>query len=256
MGHEDALKHPKHPKEQPDRGSVVNQTGSPGSQSGAPSVIVVGAINWRFADSNAETLAGFNVSKLLESPWARRLIAEVAADQGLDEPEILKIFDRLSNVIHIGISLRGEQVVLMVTGGVADLALPELDSGWKSERAGASTMLIGSTEAVDQSLLRIATQSGLGEFASIAEQRHAAAEFWAIGSDAPAVDVLLRWSVASGNSSADELESSLKEIVSSPLGQRLGILVKAARKLPGRDSKTDPRPVIYGLEGGPREVKQ
>jgi hypothetical protein len=257
MGHEDAIKHPKHPKDQPERGSVVNQIGSPGSQSGAPSVIVVGAINWRFADSKAETLAGFNVSKLLESPWARRLIAEVAADQGLDEPEILKIFDRLSNVNHIGLSLRGDQVVLMVTGGVADLAPPELDSGWKSVRAGASAMLIGSTEAVDQSLLRISSQSALGEFASIAEQRQSAAEFWAVGSDAPAVEALLKGSAALGEGSADDLESRLKEIVSSPIGQRLGILVQAARKLPGRDAQPDrTRPVIYGLDGGPREVKQ
>jgi len=257
MGHEDAIKHPKHPKEQPDRGSVVNQTGSPGSQSGAPSVIVVGAINWRFADSNAETLAGFNVSKLLESPWARRLIAEVAADQGLDEPEILKIFDRLSNVNHVGLSLRGDQVVLMVTGGVADLAFPELDPGWKSVRAGASAMLIGHAQAVDQSLFRISAQSALGDLASIAEQRQAAAEFWAVGSDAPAVDALLKWSAASGDSSVDDQESRLKEIVSSPIGQRLGMLVKAAGKLPGRDAKPDrTRPVIYGLDGGPREVKQ
>jgi hypothetical protein len=253
LGHEDAVKQPKHPKDQPDRRVVVNQTGSPGSQSMAPSVIVVGAINWRFADSNAETLAGFNVSKLLESRWARRLIAEVAADQGLDEPEILRIFDRLSNVNHIGISLRGDQVVLMVTGGVADLAFPELDPGWKSVRAGASAILIGRADAVDQSLLRISSQSVLGELASMAEQRQAAAEVWATGADAPAVNALLRL----GDSSVDDLESRLKEIASSPIGQRLGILVKAARKLPGRDAKTDrTRPVIYGLEGGPREVKQ
>jgi hypothetical protein len=47
------------------------------------------------------------------------------------------------------------------------------------------------------------------------------------------------------------------QIATSPLGQRLGALIKSARYLPVRDTSTTvhTKPVIYGLDDGPRETK-
>jgi len=57
---------------------------------------------------------------------------------------------------------------------------------------------------------------------------------------------------------ADEARQKAGLIAASPLGGRLAALVTAARYLPVRD-KTVPKPtgpVIYGLDGGPKEVNQ
>lgn len=52
---------------------------------------------------------------------------------------------------------------------------------------------------------------------------------------------------------ADEVQQTLGEIAASPLGQQLATLVKAARYLPTPPKQT--KPVIYGLDSGPKEVK-
>jgi len=56
---------------------------------------------------------------------------------------------------------------------------------------------------------------------------------------------------------ADETWQSFGQIAVSPLGQRLGVLIKSARYLPVRDTAATvhTKPVIYGLDDGPREVK-
>jgi len=55
---------------------------------------------------------------------------------------------------------------------------------------------------------------------------------------------------------ASEVRQKFGEIVASPLGERLGDLVKAARYLPVRDTSVQKqnKPVIYGLDEGPRVV--
>jgi hypothetical protein len=47
------------------------------------------------------------------------------------------------------------------------------------------------------------------------------------------------------------------QIAASPLGQRLGVLAETARYLPAPDSSVPKtKPVIYGLDDGPKEVHQ
>jgi hypothetical protein len=57
---------------------------------------------------------------------------------------------------------------------------------------------------------------------------------------------------------ADETRQSFDQIGVSPFGQRLGTLIKSARYLPVRDTATTvhTKPVIYGLDDGPKEVSQ
>jgi hypothetical protein len=64
--------------------------------------------------------------------------------------------------------------------------------------------------------------------------------------------VHVRMSVA-----GDEAQQKFGQIVASPLGQRLAALVAAGRYLPARETtvRTQAGPVIYGLDGGPKEVK-
>jgi hypothetical protein len=56
---------------------------------------------------------------------------------------------------------------------------------------------------------------------------------------------------------ADEARRILTKIATNPLGQGLGAFVQAVRYLPVRDTATTvhTKPVIYGLDGGPKEVK-
>jgi hypothetical protein len=56
----------------------------------------------------------------------------------------------------------------------------------------------------------------------------------------------------------DELQQKFGQIADHPLGQRLAALVEAARYLPARENAVprQTKPVIYGLDGGPRIVNQ
>jgi hypothetical protein len=272
----------------------------------APSVIVVGSIDWRFADPLADSLTALNFSKVSASPLARSVMAELGATQGLTEPDLGKVFEALSSVGQVAMSVRGDETVLMITGRATDSTLPVLDPGWKAMPVLGNAMLIGRAEAVDQALQRIATDAPLTEWARQAKQRQASSDFWAVGSaklagqeaakagvktfsvtasmrdgltsDAafefegvPDPSALRTWPAALGEATidgnavamrvsmeADEVQRMFPQLAASLLGQRLGALIQAARYLPARDSNGAARtkPVIYGLDDGPKEVKQ
>ena len=56
----------------------------------------------------------------------------------------------------------------------------------------------------------------------------------------------------------DEAQQKFGQVAGSPLGQRLAALVEAARYLPARDITVPKhaKPMIYGLDGGPKEVNR
>lgn len=83
----------------------------------------------------------------------------------------------------------------------------------------------------------------------------------------PDANALKTWLTAPGDATIDgnvvhvkvsmdagEAQQEFGQIAASPLGQRLGALVQAARYLPVRGATVHTRPVIYGLDGGAREV--
>jgi hypothetical protein len=259
-------------------------------------VIVVGGIDWRFADPAADMLAGFNYSGLSASPLARMAIAQLGAKQGLAEADVQKIFDALSGVEKVALSVRDNRVVVMVTGRVTDPTLSLMEPGLKIVPVSGNAMLSGHADAVDQAIQRLAAKG------QPAGEKQANGDFWAAGSavllgpdavsagvkrfsltvsmrnrftsdmafefdGSPNADALRGWGHATieGNMvhvrmsmEADEAQQKLGEITDGPLGQRLAGLVKAARYLPGYGI-TAPKQggvVIYGLDGGPKEVNQ
>lgn len=269
-------------------------------QSYSPSVIVVGGIDWRFADPAADVLLGFNVAGLTSSALARNLIAQLGARQNLTEADMKKIFDGLSGVEQIGVSVRDNRMVAMITGGVAGLTAT--GAGMKTYPVSGSSMLFGAADAVDQAVQRIAAKGALSDLAQAAGERQASSEFWAIGSGvamgpqavdagvkrfslmvsvrnrltsdvafefnaAPSAKTLetLAGAEVYGNvvhakmsMEAAEVQQRAGEILASPAGERLAMLVEAARRLPARDTTASKqtKPVIYGLEGGPKVVGQ
>jgi hypothetical protein len=56
---------------------------------------------------------------------------------------------------------------------------------------------------------------------------------------------------------ADEARRNFTQVAKSPLGQGLGAFIQSARFIPVPDTDTTvhTKPVIYGLDGGPRELK-
>jgi len=74
---------------------------------------------------------------------------------------------------------------------------------------------------------------------------------WATALDGPVID----GNVIYGRMTMETVDDW--QFAATPLGQRLGgVLVQVARYLPARDlSAGQTRPVIYGLDSGPREVK-
>jgi hypothetical protein len=183
QGHDFAVKHTA-PAKNTGPGNIVTNpfpsTSTP--QKVSPSVIVVGGIDWRFADPFADAIVGFNLSDLAASPLARGLIAQLGASQGLTEADLQKIFDGLSGVDQVAFSVHNNRVVVMITGRVADSTLPAPEAGWKAVPVSGNAMLVGHADAVDWAMRRIAMKGPLAELTRDAEERQATSEFWAVGS--------------------------------------------------------------------------
>jgi hypothetical protein len=159
------------------------------------------AIDWRFADPQADALAGFHVSGLAASPLARTLIAQLGARQNLTEADTQRLFDGLASVDQIALSIRDNRVVAMITGRVKELTLPA-DGDLKAVMVSGTTMLFGHADAVDQAAQRLkepvtpepaqasqgSATGGLpaaapaSELAEFAAERQSTSEFWATAS--------------------------------------------------------------------------
>jgi hypothetical protein len=302
-GNDYAVKPP--PKNTAPRTAVTNPfpSASPGAN---PSLIVLGGIDWRFADPYADALIGFNFSAFAASPLALDLIAQLEANQGLTEPDMQRILAGPSGVDQIAISVHNNRIVAMLTGRVTDSALPPSEAGFKAITIPGNAMLIGHAADVDQAAYRIAAKGPLSELARLAVERQLNGEFWAVGSAgfagpqalhsgvkrfyltvsirdrlssdvafefdaAPGADALRMWQTTLGavalegnavharmTMEAGEMQQRFSPIAASPLGQRLAALIKAAQYLPAADT-TAPKhtkPMIYGLDGGPKELNQ
>jgi hypothetical protein len=156
------------------------------AKSANPSMITVAAIDWRFADPFADAMVGFNFSGLAGSPLARSLVTFLGTKQGLREADIQKIFDGLSDVDQVALSVRNSsgnsRVVAMITGHVADTTLPAPEAGMKAVPVSGGVMVIGHSDAVDQAMQRIAMKGPATELTRSYEARQANSEFWAVGS--------------------------------------------------------------------------
>ena len=71
-----------------------------------PATVDAGGIDWRFADPSADALAVLNCSKLKASPLAHSLIDQLGASQRITGADMLKIFEALSGVNQVAISVR------------------------------------------------------------------------------------------------------------------------------------------------------
>jgi hypothetical protein len=207
-------------------------------------------------------------------------------------------------VDQVALSVRGNRIVVMVTGSVTNSTLPAPEAGLKAVPVSGNAMLVGHTEAVDQAIRRMGIKGLPADLMRLAEERQASSEFWAIASPGiagpqavsagvkrfsltvsirnrltsdlafefyrtPNANALRTWQTQLGAATlegdtlhvrrsmeAGEVQQKFGEIAASPLGQPLAALIEAARYLPARDP-TVPRqtkPVIYGLDGGPKEV--
>ena len=284
--------------------TVVTHSSPSTPKTVTPSVIVIGKIDWHFADPFADALVGINCSGLTASPLARDLISEIGAKSGLTDVDVQKILDGLSGIDQATLSVHNNRVVVMITGSVAGSALPAPEAGLKAVPVAGGAMLLGHVDEVDQALARMAAKGPLNELMQRAEAWQTASEFWVTGSavlvgpdavragikrfsltvairDRLSSDLALEFfgvpsavtlkalqsklGVASLEGSTLHARSSLDaialrqkfaEITGGPLGAPLTALVEAARYLPARDPSVPKRthPVIYGLDGGPREV--
>jgi hypothetical protein len=150
----------------------------------AASMVVVGGIDWRFADPFADALVGINFSGLSASPLARGLIAQLGTAQGLTDADMQKIFDGLAGVDQVAVSVRNNRMVVMITGRATESALPEPEAGLKTVSVSGGALLVGHPEAVDQAAQRIAMKGPLTDLTRSAAERQSSSELWAVGSAA------------------------------------------------------------------------
>ena len=266
-------------------------------------MVVLGGIDWRFADPFADALVGFNFSGILASPLAKSLVMDLGAKHGLAEADMKRIFDGLSDLDQGALSIRNNRVVVLLTGRITETSLPPAEVGFKAVQINGNSMLVGHADAVDQALSRIAWKGQPSELMRLAESNQAASEFWILGSpaiggaqamrsglkrfsllvsvrDRLATDIgyefasiptpaTLRALDKAGTGSiegntlhvrtsmeAAEAQARIREFASTAQGEQMATLIEAAKSLPVRDATVPKRtrPVIYGLDDGPREV--
>jgi hypothetical protein len=162
--------------------TVITHPFSSTPRAGTPSMVVLGGIDWRFADPFADALVGMNFSRISDSSLARKLIAQIGASQNLTDADIKKILDGLSGVDQVAVSVRNNRMVVMITGRATESSLSAPEAGLKVVSLPGSAMLVGHADAVDQAAQRIAWKFPLGELARVAEERQAASEFWTVAS--------------------------------------------------------------------------
>lgn len=264
---------------------------------------VVDGIDWRFADPDADWLAGLNFSELRPSPLARKLIAQLGAKHGLSESDVHKILAGLAGIRRVAVSFHDESIVMMITVSTGAAPVPMLEESWKALPLSGNALLIGHSKAVDHAAARMSAPAPLSDLTILAVDRQGDSEFWMAGNGriagsvsasakqfvlavavqerltcdtlfeftaAPDEGALRAWPVVFGKPSvegtfvhsrttmdASEVQQRFGDIASGFLGERLGALLSAARHLPARDPNVTghARPVIQGLDAGPRELK-
>ncbi len=164
--------------------STRSSPSSPSSRTAVPALLVIGGIDWRFADPFPDALIGINFNALAASSLARNLVTQLGAQQGIAAADMQKVFDGLSDVDQVAISIRGGRMVVMITGRVTNADLPAPEPGLKAVPVTGNSMLVGHAEAVDAALRRIAAPSSPTDLTRMAEERQAGSEFWAIGTPA------------------------------------------------------------------------
>ena len=183
IGHESAVNH-KGEKKNTAVSNGLNGTADAVAEPEyfTPSVVAVGAVDWRFADPSPDALVGFSGASLAASPLARSLIQQLGSGQGLAAADVDKTLDALSGVQHVAISVHDQEIVIMVAGRGTDTILPSTGAGWKVVPVVGNSLLAGHAEAVDRALHRIETQSPPADLTRAAQQIQSESDFWAVGS--------------------------------------------------------------------------
>ena len=188
-----------------------------------------------------------------------------APDSILPAPEAgWKATSLSGNAILIGNSDAVDQAVQRVSTAspLAELALMALERQADSEFWAVGSAKLAGREAI---------MAGVKRFSLMASMRDRLTSDTAFEFDrAPDATAIRAWLSTLGDAKidgnvvharmsmeTDETRKSIGKIAASPLGQRLEALVQSARYLPVRDTATTKhtRPVIFGLDDGPREAK-
>ena len=150
---------------------------------------------------------------------------------------------------------------MAIEGQISDLSAMALERPADREFWAAGTAKFAGKDAIAAGVKRFSVMASFNdrllgqtnfEFDAVPDARDI--RNWLKNLDEDAIDgsvVHVKISMA-----ADEARRNSLQIATSLLGQRMGVLVKSARDLPVRDTSTTThsRPVIYGLDDGPKEV--
>ena len=185
-----------------------------------------------------------------------------AAEQSLAAPEPgLKTVPLDNGTILMGHSDAVDQAVQRITwkGPLAPLA-----QAAEQRQASAELWVVGGPAAGGQATLR----AGIRQIALTVWVRDRLTSDMSVEFSAPPPPALFQRKLASttieGNTArmhlsmdANEVQQKFSHIASGPLGASLAAMIDAAHYLPARAAAApvSKRPVIYGLDDTPREVK-
>ncbi len=286
----------------------------------APSMIVLGEPDWRFAHPHADLLGGMNITSLIGSPIIHMLLKEAADKGGLSAADVESGISRAGDIEKISLSVRGKDILLLMTGkldSIERMATP--GGGMSFHQVSADSILLGTEPSLSEAMHRLASpQRPVGMQPQKAKDLAQTSDFWLMGTPAllaafgtqarttdvrdfavslqlrnqlrmelvlnaptPAVAQRMvasfrpndatRPAVGQVSTSLDgtavhmiytmqesEARQGMQEFLSGPQGKQMAALIAAGKQTmgdaPQKPSDHPGKVVIYGLEGGPKEV--
>lgn len=149
--------------------------------SASPSVIQVGALDWRFVHPHAELLIGMDLENLLGSELMRTLLRDWAAKLGATPAEQEKMMAGLGTAKRILISISNKDMLAMMVGNIGNLTDGAGPQGVRVTRLSADTALMGTAGGTAGALTRMKLAAAPNAQQDEAKLMASTYDFWVWG---------------------------------------------------------------------------
>jgi hypothetical protein len=97
------------------------------------------------------------VSALRDSALARQLLLAIGSKQGLKEAVLQRVFEVLSGVDQIAVSLNNNRAVALLVGHVSEAMFPSPQPGMRAVQVSENALLFGQSSEVTDARQRMTT---------------------------------------------------------------------------------------------------
>ena len=150
----------------------------------APTMIVLGEPDWRFAHARADMLGGVNITGMVRSPIFRMLVGELVKSGLVSEADVESALSRAGDIEKVSISVRAKDILVLMTGKLDSMeSLAKPGGGMSFHRVSADSILLGTEPSLSEAMRRLAVPApaATGQ-AKRAKDLSQVNDFWVTGS--------------------------------------------------------------------------